>query len=141
MIYRSADFGRTWALWRSNGTAIAFDPFHPRATYVAEGNRLLVTRNDGGSFRQISNLTLPSGAALPFLEIVPDRSEPDRLWAATPSGVWRSRDGGRHWEDASAGLPAGGRTEINRLLQDPGRATQWIAAPASGGLWRADFAE
>ena len=141
VIYRSADFGRTWALWRSNGTAIAFDPFHPRATYVAEGNRLLVTRNDGGSFRQISNLTLPSGAALPFLEIVPDRSEPGRLWAATPSGIRRSRDGGRHWEEASEGLPAGGQTQINLLLQDPGRSTEWLAAPAHGGLWRAEFAE
>ncbi len=141
VIYRSADFGRTWAIWRRNGTAIAFDPFHPRATFVAEANRLLVTKNDGGSFRLLSNLTLPSGADLSFVKIVPDRTRPDQLWAATPSGVRRSCDGGRHWEDASDGLPAGGQTQTDLLLQNPGRATQFLAAPASGGLWRADFAE
>ena len=141
VIYRSADFGRTWVLWRRNATAIAFDPFHPRVTLVAEGNRLLVTRNDGGSFRRLGDLTLPSGAALPFLDIVPERSRADGFWAATPSGVWRSRDGGRHWENESAGLPAGGDVRIDLLLEDPARAKRFIAAPASGGLWRADFPE
>lgn len=141
VIYRSVDSGRTWAIWRMNGTAVAFDPFHPRATLVAEANRLLVTRNDGGSFRLLSKLTLPSGAALSFGEIVPDRARSNQFWAVTAFGVRRSRDGGRHWEDASDGFPAGDPTRINLLLQDPVRSTQFLAAPASGGLWRADFPE
>lgn len=141
LIYRSIDFGRTWRIWHTNGTAIAFDPFHPRSIFVAESNRLLVTRDDGGSFRLLSALTLPNGGPLNFEAIVPDRARPDQLWAATFSGVRRSRDGGRHWEDASAGLPKENPTQAPLLIQDPGRATQWIASPPSGGLWRADFAD
>ncbi|HXU31516.1 MAG TPA: hypothetical protein VN851_13130, partial [Thermoanaerobaculia bacterium] len=141
LIYRSLDFGRTWEIWHRNGTLIAFDPFHPKVTFVVETNRLLVTQNDGGSFRQLSNLTPPGGQALPIVDLIPDRAHPDQLWAATYSGVRRSRDGGRHWQDASAGLPAGSQTPVPLLLQDPGRATQWLAAPVGGGLWRADFAE
>ncbi len=140
VIYRSLDLGRTWRLWHM-GSAIAFDPFHPRATFVTEGNSLLVTTNDGGSFRRLSELTLPVGEALRFNEIVPDRARPGRLWATTSRGVYQSVDGGRHWQVRNLGFAAGSRTWVPIFLQDPLRSTQFLAAPDDGGLWQADFAE
>ena len=140
VIYRSPDSGRTWGIW-AGADAIAFDPFHSLATFVADGNRLRVTRNDGVSFQGLPDLVNSDGTPLPFIELVADREKPGQLWAATPHGVRRSRDGAQHWEDASAGLPAGGDARIDLLLEDPTRAGRFVAAPASGGLWRADFPE
>ncbi len=140
LIYRSVDFGRTWELWHTNGTLVAFDPFRPRATYVVEGHRVLVTLSDGGSFRLLATLMQPNGQSLTLLDLVPDRAHPGELWAATIGGVRRSLDGGKHWQDVSEGLAEGSRTVVPLLRQDPGRSTQWLAAPESGGLWRAEFA-
>lgn len=141
VIYRSPDAGRSWGIWGPSASAIAFDPFDPRATFVTEDNRLLVTRNDGASFQMLSEFVHSDGTPLWLTEIVADRGQPGQLWAATLRGVRRSRDGGGHWEDASTGLAAGNQTRVGLLLQDPGRTTQLFALPTTGGLWQADFSE
>ncbi len=64
-------------------------------------------------------------------------SHPDTsgiLFAAVdPVGLMRSRDGGRTWADASAGLPA---TRVTALAQAALEPDMLYAALANDGLWR-----
>ena len=59
---------------------------------------------------------------------------PNTLFAAIdPVGLVRSRDGGRTWADASAGLPA---TRVTALTQAALEPNMLYAAIADDGLWR-----
>ena len=53
--------------------------------------------------------------------------------AVDPIGLMRSRDGGRTWADASAGLPA---TRVTALTQAALEPDMLYAALANDGLWR-----
>jgi len=63
---------------------------------------------------------------------------PGTLFAAVdPFGLMRSRDGGRTWADASAGLPATRVTAITQAALEP---DMLYAALAGDGLWRSQDA-
>ncbi|UWR32319.1 exo-alpha-sialidase [Sulfitobacter sp. W027] len=63
---------------------------------------------------------------------------PGTLFAAVdPVGLIRSRDGGRTWADASAGLPA---TRVTALTQAALEPDMLYAALADDGLWRSQDA-
>ena len=57
--------------------------------------------------------------------------------AVDPVGLMRSRDGGRTWADASAGLPA---TRVTALTQAALEPNMLYAALAEDGLWRSQDA-
>jgi len=57
--------------------------------------------------------------------------------AVDPVGLMRSRDGGRTWADASAGLPA---TRVTALTQAALEPDMLYAALAEDGLWRSQDA-
>lgn len=63
---------------------------------------------------------------------------PGTLFAVVdPFGLMRSRDGGRTWADASAGLPA---TRVTALTQAALEPDMLYAALADDGLWRSQDA-
>jgi photosystem II stability/assembly factor-like uncharacterized protein len=136
-VLRSDDAGLTWRVWSYAGQAIAFDPFHPHTTLLAQGTELLATDDEGAHFHTVGDLGL---ADHPWVfDLTFDRLHPGRLYAATyGDGVRRSRDGGVTWENAAPGLPAG---PVTAVVQDPARLRRFYATPTLGGLWRANFAQ
>lgn len=58
-----------------------------------------------------------------------DRGDPQRLFAATPQGLWRSGDGGRTWQAHVAG-------HFTDVVQDPAVATRWYAGAFDAGVLR-----
>ncbi|HYN19495.1 MAG TPA: hypothetical protein VE078_00940, partial [Thermoanaerobaculia bacterium] len=97
---RSADGGRTWLdLRRVGGSAFAADPKNPTHLFLASS--LLSESYDAG--RTWTRLgSLPSIVS----HLVVHPANPRVLYAAGPGAAFfRSRDGGRTWQRARAGLP------------------------------------
>ena len=80
-VYRTTDGGETWELVlfiseQTGAIDLAMDPVKPEILYASTWQRKRLRWNDPRTF--------------------PDHSE---------SGIWRTTDGGDHWENASIGLP------------------------------------
>ncbi|HEV2123858.1 MAG TPA: hypothetical protein VGW38_13925 [Chloroflexota bacterium] len=67
--------------------------------------------------------------------VVIDPKDPQRVYAATPSGVYRSNDAGQTWEATSAGLPGEG---VSALALDPRHPEHLFALLSSGALYRSE---
>jgi photosystem II stability/assembly factor-like uncharacterized protein len=140
--FRSVDGGHTWQPWftESNSGVIGFDPFRPRTVHLVRDHDLLVTQDDGKTFRTVGRLPFPSPHR-GVRQLLFDRARRGTLYAVTyDDGILRSRDGGVTWEPLNSGLPApdpyfGGAKD---LIQDPIDSRRFYATPATG-LYRADF--
>lgn len=96
---RSADGGRTWVKLPVRGSAIAADPTNPAHLFVA-GGRLYESYDTGRTWTPLRSL--PS----PVTHLAVNPANPRFLYAAGPgAAAFRSRDGGRTWQSAKAGLP------------------------------------
>jgi hypothetical protein len=109
---------------RTNG--IHFQPGDSRSLYVATTFGLLISHDDGCSFRWICEQNLGYGGTFnPKYRIARDGT----IFATTYTGLRVSRDGGCSFATATAELPAG----------DPGRiAGAWIDAidiAPTGDVW------
>lgn len=121
-VRMSADGGRTWAAAASPGLAgpdatmvrvSATDAFVAgTAAAVPGGSRLAATHDGGSSWQPLADPCDPGllGAAPAIAAL-----EATELWTAceTPAvgggrAVFRSRDGGRHWERRAQATPDGG---------------------------------
>lgn len=119
------------ALALGNGRApltngVHFQPGDDRSIYVATTFGLLVSHDDGCSFRWICEQNIGyAGTFDPHYRIAQDGT----IFATTFTGLRVSRDGGCSFTTATAELPAG----------DPGRiADSWIAAvdiAPTGDVW------
>ncbi|WP_419827832.1 WD40/YVTN/BNR-like repeat-containing protein [Sphingomonas sp.] len=80
----------------------------------------------------------PARLSGPFVAVAPD--DPDRLLLGTPKdGLWRSADGGVHWERA-AEVPASatGAGIVVGFVAAPGGRVRALAAPAGHGVYLED---
>ena len=117
-VWKTLDGGRNWApltdLFPSLGIgALAFDPANPDTLYVGTGfwfNTLSGTnvfgtairgagiyrsRDAGATWQQLG---IPQGLHFRYInEIIVSRNEPNRIYAATWTGIFRSTDGGQNW--------------------------------------------
>jgi photosystem II stability/assembly factor-like uncharacterized protein len=114
-VFRSRDAGKTWqrVLFRDENTGaadLAFDPSNPQTLYAA----LWQTRR-------------------PPWSIYPPSNGPG-------SGLYRSRDGGDHWEQLTGhGLPSEGLGRMGiAIAQSNSRRIYVIADAKDGGLYRSD---
>jgi len=126
-LFRSDDFGQSWQLvrslwnlperkqWFGGGYdtpgihSICVDPRDPRCVRVAVSTGGVWRSDDGGeSWAQTAN-GMFAAYLPPELSREPNRQDvhrmvqcrdaPDRLWVQHHNGVFRSDDGGMHWND------------------------------------------
>lgn len=105
---------------------VHFQPGDRHALYVATTFGLLISRDDGCSFRWVCEQNIGYGGTFdPKYRIAEDGT----IFATTYSGLRVSRDGGCSFATATSELPAG----------DPGRiADQWVDAidiAPTGDVW------
>lgn len=163
-IFVSRDAGQSWQqVWKTKGQ-IGTLAVHPKdaatafaavlgSPFGASAERgVYRTRDAGQTWQRVLFVDERSGAA----DVAIDRNRPAvvfaGLWQArrTPwnlstagpgSGLYRSRDGGDHWErlDATRGLPTGdwGRVGVAVAPSDSQRVYALIEAE-QGGLFRSD---
>jgi photosystem II stability/assembly factor-like uncharacterized protein len=132
-IARSGDAGRTWrsfgeGLRTSQISSVAVHPALGRLVFASDGFFLYRSLNDG---RTWTTLSLREVRA-----VVPDPRDPNGVWAATPGGLYRSRDMGSTWERIQANLPAGyGVSALAVSPVDPRRMYITVTAPSGFGFW------
>ena len=162
-VYKSEDAGQSWqrvGLPDSEHIGeIAIDPRNSSVVYVAAqgplwragGERGLYKTTDGGrTWTRVLHVSDNTGIS----DVVLDPRNPDVLYAASyqrrrhlgmqiaggPEGaIYKSTDGGAHWQKLSAGLPTGdvGRIGLALSPQNPEVVYAIIAAARNnGGFFR-----
>ncbi len=96
---------------------MAYLVMHPRRSDVvyAGARRVWRTSDDGLTWEPLSASL--DGSSITAIEVA--RADPRRLYVGTENGgIFRSRDGGRHWSGNLAGARLPGHT-VTRLVTDP----------------------
>jgi len=157
-LLRSVDYGTTWEIFGKGYTAtqsikdIVVDPLDSKKMYLSQGGKPAVgggiyASEDGGeTWRMLdawftANMDFFSenfGFMERSLAAAPDRSG---ILAAGNriAGVYQSLDGGKIWQDISAGLPVVTCGGITTLTYGPD-GSLW-AGTHGQGLWRRDAAQ
>ncbi len=98
-LFRSADAGVSWSLSSGPATWLSFlavDPHHPSTLYGAGS-----TSADWAVYRSADGGALWTSAALPgkaqISALAADPVSPERVWAASFGGLFRSDDGAQTW--------------------------------------------
>lgn len=165
-MYKSTDAGGTWKHigLREAGQigAVEIHPLDPDIVYVAaigqpfqpnDQRGVFRTRDGGKTWEKILFLADTIGAV--DLEFAPDN--PEIIYAAMwrverkpwtiisggyqAGGIYKSVDGGDHWEKLNGGLPTGliGKSDLAVSPADPSRLYVLMEAPeGEGGLYRSD---
>ncbi len=162
-VYRSNDGGKTWLHLGLEDTKhigrIAVHPSDPDTAYVAALGHLwganpqrgvFKTADGGRSWEKVLFLDQDTGA----VDIVMHPGDPQTLFAAlyqrrrTPfgfngggsgSGIYRTRDGGRSWQELTQGLPRGPKGRIGLAVSKSSPSIVYASVEASdGGLYRSD---
>lgn len=164
-LYKSQDSGKTWVrAGLADAGQIARIRIHPRdpeRVYVAavghafgpnEQRGVFRTTDGGRTWERVLFISARTGA----IDLAMDGSNPRILFAAAwtgdrkpwtvvsgsaESGLYRSTDGGDHWEKLAGGLPQGvvGRIGVAVSPADSRRVWALVeAAPEAAGLYRSD---
>jgi photosystem II stability/assembly factor-like uncharacterized protein len=169
-IYKSTDAGRTWqhlGLREAQQiAAIIVDPKDPNRLFVgAMGHpygpnpeRGVYRSLDGGQTWQkvlykdenIGAIDLafdPRNSQVVFADMWASRRPPwttGGAYSGEGSGLYKSTDGGDHWQQLTRGLPGEaeklGRIGLGISPSDPDRMYAWVDAKKNGGIYRSDNA-
>lgn len=163
-IYKSTDGGKTWVHLGLNKTrhiaAIVVDPHDANVVYVAaqgipwlpsEERGVYRSRDGGKTWQRVLFVNDTTGAH----DLSIDPKDPKVLYAATwdyrrrpwhlrsggpGSGLWKSVDGGEHWQRLRKGLPKlMGNTAVSVSPADPNRVYAMIEA-VHGGVFSSNDA-
>jgi photosystem II stability/assembly factor-like uncharacterized protein len=100
-VWHSPDAGKSWVRHRapfplnSRIQALAIHPMEARTVYAGGDTGLFVSRTGGERWERVGT----DGALPTIWSLTIDPMEPETLFAGTrPAGVYRSHDGGQHWE-------------------------------------------
>ena len=135
-ILRSFDGGATW---QEVGTAVttnglAIDPTNSQIVYAATSRSGLYLSTDNGNNWTLSNTGMVSGVnPLTVNVIAIDPRIPQRLYAGTTAGLFRSSDGGTLWNAAGTGI---GARAVLSLGINPTDANFVYAGTAGGGVFQ-----
>ena len=145
-IYRSNDGGRTWqhVLFINRRTGVvdlAADPTNPRLLYAAAwqmrgwpwldyfephggpGSAIYRSRDGGKTWQRLAGGGWPRGPLGRIGLAVTHTAQGTRIYATvesrTQGGIWRSDDGGAHWQRVNAEGAIFGSWYFSRLTVDP----------------------
>lgn len=131
-VYRSSDSGLTWqpanvGMETGRILSVAVDPTNAQTVYASsDGVGLLKSTDGGASWTTIS--TNQTGV------ITIDPVHTQTLYAATPTQVQRSVDGGGFWENLQGAVATVQGPISGLLLVDPNRTSDLLVAAQSGVL-------
>jgi photosystem II stability/assembly factor-like uncharacterized protein len=144
-LYVSRDGGETWQQVDSGSvgrgtpiSALAIDPEDAEKIYVSiAGTGLLRSTDGGGSWTPIGE-GLPS---LPVIAMAIDPRQPDTLFAGVAAGmlapggggIYRSTDGGHHWQPSGTGLNP--EALVRTIVVDPTDSDTIYAGDHTGGVY------
>ncbi|MBN1584731.1 MAG: hypothetical protein JXA89_28755 [Anaerolineae bacterium] len=109
-----------------NVHSLAFDPVTPDVLYLADGDRILVSLDAGGSWHLLAQVRL--AASVTALAVAP--SAPQTLYATDGNAISRSDDGGHTWSPA---ISPDKEARIRALAVHPA-APETVYA-AGNGVW------
>ena len=163
-VYRSNDAGATWSHTGLEDTRhigeVIVDPNDPDVAYVAALGNLWApssergvfkTTNGGRRWRKVLFVDDYTGV----VDMVMDPTDPNTLYAATyqrlrrtwgfngggpGSGIYKTTDGGRNWQELSNGIPEGdkGRIGIAIAATNPQVLVATIEHAAESGVYRTE---
>ena len=148
---RSTDGGQTWQqidtpLDDASTLALLIDPQDTRTLWAATANGLYVSHDQGDTWQEVSSLMdqlrqaappeVPAGAPGEHIvfHIISDPFDPNTLYVGLVDyGLWRSKDGGQTWEQASNGMNP--NEIVLYIVADPNREGVLYAATAYSGVF------
>jgi photosystem II stability/assembly factor-like uncharacterized protein len=139
-VFRSADSGQTWRATNRGLVArsiytLAVDPRSALTVYAGvDGDGVFKSTDGGGSWDNGFPAAGPAGL-VEALAIDPKR--PDKVYAGTWEGVFRTGNGGRSWQRSSAGMER--NYEAPRVLAlaiDPANTSTVYAGTEYRGLFK-----
>ncbi len=148
---RSTDGGQTWQQFTTpfkdvSTLALLVDPQDDQTVWAATAQGLYVTHNGGQSWQEVTGLMNalrqaqrpedPGGDREHYIvfEVINDPYDANTLFVGTVDyGLWRSRDGGQTWEQASRGMNP--NEIVLDIIADPNRQGVFYAATAYSGVF------
>ncbi|HVC54728.1 MAG TPA: hypothetical protein VND95_02165 [Stellaceae bacterium] len=150
-VWHSPDAGRSWMRHRapfplnSRIQALVAHPTEAHTVFAGGDTGLFVSRDGGARWERVGADGGADGGAnggadgaLPTIwSLTIDPVDPDILFAGTrPTAVYRSRDGGRHWEELAIGAAREcsiGEAFVTSLVVDPDdHHTVWAGVEIDG---------
>ena len=135
-ILRSQDGGVNWQEVGAavSVNALAIDPTNALIVYAATSRSGIYLSADGGATWAYSNTGLTRGLApLPIYALAIDPRIPQRLYAGTANGLYRSNDWGSDWTPGGTGI---GTRPVLSLAINPLDANYVYAGTARAGVFQ-----
>ncbi len=138
-VWYSPDAGESWKRHRppfplnSRIQALVPHPTRPHTIYAAGDTGLFVSHDRGSRWERVGT----QGDIPTIWSLAIDPVDPNILFAGTrPSGLYRSRDGGQHWEMLNAAIAREcsiGETFVTAVVVDPAdHRTIWAGVEIDG---------
>ena len=146
-VFKSTDGGANWQAvntglpGNTKFQALAVDPSHPATLYVGTSgqggasDKGVYKSDNGGASWTSANNGLPNGTQILTLAVDPHTAMTvyavlfASIGNSSPGGIYKSTDGGGHWQPSNQGLPA--IPNVKNLVIDPQNPATLYAAVAN----------